>query len=299
MTDAIVHEPPHTSGGAKGFLTKKVGPLSIGMYLLFFVGFLIIYYWWRSRSTSGGNAPTPTTFTGDLQGTSASQGMGSASGGGAFGGAQSSGSGSASATNGQWATNAANFLTGNGANPTAVQGALAAYLSGQQLTPSQQALIDQALSAEGSPPNGVVPANTASQSVAYSVTAGDTLTSIAQMFYGDPSRWRDIYAANMSVFGPNANLSTPLHGGMTLTIPGNGLLPEPGARDSYSGVPTGHKYTLQFGDSLIQLAERFYGDGTKWPLIAAANPKLIPDVNHPLVGTTITIPSAPLSATPL
>jgi nucleoid-associated protein YgaU len=287
MSDITPPEPHPHSGDAHGILSKKIGPLSLGVYLIAFVVMLGVWYYWRSRKTPN---PTPTTFTGDGTSATSSQDMAGASGGNVAS-PGSPASGSSATTLGAWLTNAANYLTGTGADPTAVQSALSAYGSGQQLTPAQQSLINQALSAEGSPPSGVIAANTQSQSISYTPVAGDTLTSIAQMFYGDSTRWHDIYAANQSVFGPNTNLSTPLHAGMTLTIPGNGLLPTPGPRDVYSGVPTGNKYTLAFGDTLIQLAERFYGDPNKWTAIAAANPKLIPDVNHPPIGTTIVIPN--------
>lgn len=293
MSDTpIPSEPPKTSGKTE-FWKTKVGPLSIGWYLVAFIVMLAVWYWWRSRKTT---ALTPTTFTGDGIGThntmGAASGGNSSTGQGGYAGAVTGPTGGSPATSlAQWAENASNYLIGVGNTPANVEAALSAYTAGQPLNSQEQALINAALSAEGSPPSGVVAPNTSSSSVAYTVQGGDTLTSIAQMFYGDTSRWHDLYANNMNVFGPNVNLSTPLHAGETIIVPGTGLLPQPGPRDVYSGVPTGNKYTLQFGDSLIQLAERFYGDGSKWTAIAAANPKLIPDPNHPPIGTVITIPN--------
>ncbi len=52
----------------------------------------------------------------------------------------------------------------------------------------------------------------------YTVVAGDSLSKIAQKFYGDGSEqsWRKIYDANKAVIGPDPN---QLQVGMILTIP--------------------------------------------------------------------------------
>jgi nucleoid-associated protein YgaU len=47
------------------------------------------------------------------------------------------------------------------------------------------------------------------------VAKGDTLFSLAQKYYGDRSRWRDIYAANRDVL-PSEN---SLRLGMEIKIP--------------------------------------------------------------------------------
>jgi hypothetical protein len=48
------------------------------------------------------------------------------------------------------------------------------------------------------------------------VGPGDTLSKIAQQYYGDPSLWTRVYMANSSLIGPNPNLIFP---GQTLVIP--------------------------------------------------------------------------------
>jgi LysM repeat protein len=50
----------------------------------------------------------------------------------------------------------------------------------------------------------------------YTVVAGDTLWGIAQQFYGDGTRYPDIYNANVDVIGADPNLIIP---GQVLTIP--------------------------------------------------------------------------------
>jgi 5'-nucleotidase len=50
----------------------------------------------------------------------------------------------------------------------------------------------------------------------YTVAEGDTLASIAERFYGDPSLWRRIYDANRSAIGENPD---NVRIGTTLRIP--------------------------------------------------------------------------------
>lgn len=50
----------------------------------------------------------------------------------------------------------------------------------------------------------------------HTVVRGDTLWDLARSNYADPQRWKDIYAANRSVIGPDPNRIFP---GQVLTIP--------------------------------------------------------------------------------
>lgn len=50
----------------------------------------------------------------------------------------------------------------------------------------------------------------------YTVKAGDNLSRIAKLIYGDSAKWRDIYEANQSVIGSNPNLIRP---GQELVLP--------------------------------------------------------------------------------
>ena len=49
----------------------------------------------------------------------------------------------------------------------------------------------------------------------YKVQEGDTLASLAQRFYGDPKRWRDIYVLNEDRLGRGGNLKA----GQLLVMP--------------------------------------------------------------------------------
>jgi hypothetical protein len=50
----------------------------------------------------------------------------------------------------------------------------------------------------------------------HTVVSGDTLSKLAQTYYGNPTLWTRIYAANRGVIGPNPNLIRP---GQSLVIP--------------------------------------------------------------------------------
>jgi 5'-nucleotidase len=50
----------------------------------------------------------------------------------------------------------------------------------------------------------------------YTIEAGDTLASISERFYGDPTLWRRIYDANRTAIGDNPD---NLRVGTTLQIP--------------------------------------------------------------------------------
>lgn len=54
--------------------------------------------------------------------------------------------------------------------------------------------------------------------------------------------------------------------------------------------PTGRFYTVRSGDTLGSIAKKFYGDGRKWPTIAAANKDILPDPNRLRVGMKLRIP---------
>jgi chitinase len=100
----------------------------------------------------------------------------------------------------------------------------------------------------------------------YTVQSGDTLASIAQRFYGDSSQWTLIQNANPGI-NPN-NLQI-----------GQQLL-----------IQFGQQYTVQSGDTLVKIAEQFYGNGSQWTLIQNANPGINP--NNLQVSQQLQIPAS-------
>ena len=146
------------------------------------------------------------------------------------------------------------------------------------------------------------PANT------YTVQPGDNLWKIAEQFYQTGYAWVEISQANQ--------LNTPgiIEVGQTLVIPQlkaaypstladagsavGGPYPEaetqpPAEADTEQATPTPNsnlpvQVTLKPGDTLWNLAVKYYGNGFDWPVIAQANQ--ITDHKHLPTGLTLTIP---------
>ena len=60
------------------------------------------------------------------------------------------------------------------------------------------------------------------------------------------------------------------------------------AKAEEAPAPSAQKYTVVAGDTLFAIAEKFYGDGNKYPEIAKASGIANPDLIHP--GQELTIP---------
>lgn len=99
----------------------------------------------------------------------------------------------------------------------------------------------------------------------HTVVAGDTLFRLAQQFYGNGELFPVIAAAN-EIINPNH-----IAVGRTLIIP--------------DIIKT---HTTVAGDTLFGLAQRFYGNGELFPIIAAAN--RVQDPDHIAVGQVLVIP---------
>ncbi|MCU0527765.1 MAG: LysM peptidoglycan-binding domain-containing protein [Elainella sp. Prado103] len=108
----------------------------------------------------------------------------------------------------------------------------------------------------------------------YTVQMGDTLTSIAQRFYGNRERWREIYESNRSVIGNDPN---QLRAGIQIVLSGSNI----------------RTYTVQSGDTLSSIAQKFYGVARRWDPIYEANRSLIGnDPNQLRPGILLVIPPA-------
>lgn len=126
------------------------------------------------------------------------------------------------------------------------------------------------------------------------VQKGDILGEISKKYYGTTTRWPEIVRANPGV-DPNR-----LSVGQKLTIPAATSVGQAGVVAAASAPPalsaTGgsalpkRSYTVQKGDSLFEIAKRFYGDGSRLKDIQAANRERIPDANRLREGMEIVIP---------
>ena len=59
---------------------------------------------------------------------------------------------------------------------------------------------------------------------------------------------------------------------------------------TYTIVGTRATHQLQYGETLVKLARRYYGNKKLWPYIARYNKEALADVDNIPVGTTIRIP---------
>ncbi|HKS44191.1 MAG TPA: LysM peptidoglycan-binding domain-containing protein [Amycolatopsis sp.] len=108
----------------------------------------------------------------------------------------------------------------------------------------------------------------------YTVVAGDTLWGIAKHFYGNGNLYPVIAQANGI---ENPDIIRP---GQVLIIP---------------DATNYRTYTVVDGDTLWDIAKRFYGNGNLYPVIARANGIENPDIIRP--GQVLVIPPAPVNAT--
>ena len=114
----------------------------------------------------------------------------------------------------------------------------------------------------------------------YTVRKGDTLESIAKEFYGDAGKWQLIQKANDNIHPRKLGV------GMVLIIPGVSAETKPQPTTTVAGKT----HTIVKGDSLWDIAQKYYGDGNKYKLIMKANN--ISDPNALTVGQVLKIPPA-------
>jgi nucleoid-associated protein YgaU len=109
---------------------------------------------------------------------------------------------------------------GGAAAPTPTTAAASPAGAAVAPSPPRPGLASPAASPSPAVVSAVTPAASATAEVAggdsYEIQAGDTLATIAQQFYGDPTEWRRIYDANKDTIGADPD---KLKLGTKLTIP--------------------------------------------------------------------------------
>jgi len=93
----------------------------------------------------------------------------------------------------------------------------------------------------------------------YKVVAGDSLSKLAEKYYGDRALW-PVLARENNIANPNI-----IHVDSTLKIP---------AKESAAQIKeqmTQTTYKVEKGDTLFIIAVKMYGNGSLWPTIARAN----------------------------
>lgn len=205
-------------------LTRKVGPLPGWVWVALAVGGYVAYQWYRKR-----NAPTTIgtdTSTGTDSGTPSDSTGASSVDGGLGAGSIDTGVTSAPVTatpagprtNGDWARMAVAYLVTKGHTPIQASNAVSNYLGRKPLTDNQRQMINQAIRAIGSPPEGVVGATVqaskpANHNISYTTKQGDTLHHLASRFYGNPALWLHIrsHNDNLKKYGPDEKIKSGLH----------------------------------------------------------------------------------------
>jgi nucleoid-associated protein YgaU len=114
----------------------------------------------------------------------------------------------------------------------------------------------------------------------YEVQAGDSLSKISEKFYGSFDYWPTLAQIN-NIANPNV-----LYAGITITVPDKGSIEEEKV------LASSNVYEVQAGDTLFEISEKVYGDGSRWTEIFAANNLGRLPNGNPLIyaGSTITIP---------
>jgi nucleoid-associated protein YgaU len=121
----------------------------------------------------------------------------------------------------------------------------------------------------------------------YTVKPGDMLVTIAERLYGTQTAWEAIAQANPSVD------PTRLQVGQVLRLPPRSSVNRP--RQEQPAPPPGERerYTVQPGDNLSRIAERFYGSAEHWEIIYNHNREAIGvDPGRLRAGMTLDIPPA-------
>lgn len=286
-------------------MTKKLGPLPVYAYAVIIVGVSYGVYMWKRRT---GAAVSPVATVTDI-------GSGISSAGPMPGTNDYSGSvtpaakaPAASVTNAQWAKNTADGMIANGSNPSDVNNALAAYLTGSPLSSVQQSIVNTALRTYGNPPEGVTQVNGPgtytgymrddSTGAVFGIGADGSrtwLTAAQYALLGNPALTSTVapsyraYARDEAgrVYGINSNtgervwLSAAEYAALgrppiTINFTGHNLAEPVGT--------AGHKYVVKAGDTLASIAQANYGDSNTSRL-EAANPGVVLSP-----GITITVP---------
>lgn len=114
----------------------------------------------------------------------------------------------------------------------------------------------------------------------YKVAAGDSLSAISAKTYGSEEFWPAIAQAN-NIANPNL-----------IFVDATLNLPAKSEAEATKVQLTTTSYQVQAGETLFTIAEKVYGDGSRWTVLHRANGSLRLPNGNPLVfaGSTIVIP---------
>lgn len=158
---------------------------------------------------------------------------------------------------------------------------------------------EQEMTTSAAPPALTTPARPAGAIIPptfyqHTVVRGDTAETISRQYYGTARHWRAVMHAN-----PKTDFQH-LRPGLVVRVPVDpaniqGKPATESAATTGGAEPVrGFEYVVQKGDTLSELAQRFYGRATAWGWIVDANRQSLGDDGRKLrAGMTIIIPPAP------
>lgn len=126
----------------------------------------------------------------------------------------------------------------------------------------------------------------------HTVKAGDTLASIAKLYYGSESKWKIIQEANKEKVPDE----TKLRIGVKLTIPPlkdqkSGTLPATvSTSDQSAGTTAKRTHTVAADETLSSISEKYYGSPNEWQRIYQANRSILSNPNRLQRGMVLVIP---------
>lgn len=307
MADA----PAQVAEKAGGALTKKVGPLPLGVWVIALGGTVVVVYAVNSRKDSTGSNTLAVADDGTT-GPESRTGDGSV-GGWLYQQAQAV-SNKTYATNEEWGRAAIQFLIGQGYDAALADIAIRRYLGGLDISVQQRPLVTAAIRGLGPTPEQMNPINELpSDSPVTGGGGGQTNNppptpprnngGILGFFFGLIDAFLPglkVNAQNLQVPVNGQNYEIDLDygadgGGVTVSGPGGDetrvTVPRPSpATISPTAPGQGRTYTVVGGDTLPGIAMKMYGSSLQASKIYNANLEKISDKDNLIPGTVLTIP---------
>lgn len=133
------------------------------------------------------------------------------------------------------------------------------------------------------------PQTAASRQQTVVVQAGDTLSGLAAKYMGSSGKWNELLKANSDKLDSARDLRV----GMTIVIPGTpgSIAAAPAARQVVSRSNEPVVYTVQSGDTLIQIAQEQLGDSSRYKAIYEANRDQMKNENALRPGMKLRMPA--------